>query len=44
MFWSNLSPPPSGSKSKPSKKPTKAGGKMSNAGDIFLQNVRLSPN
>jgi hypothetical protein len=46
----NISPPSSGSKSKASKKPGKAGGKLSllfypeDGGDMFLRNVGFSPN
>jgi hypothetical protein len=43
-FRMNISPPYSRTKSKPSKEPGKTDGKASSAGDMFLRNVRLSPN
>jgi hypothetical protein len=38
MFWRNISPPSSGSKSKPSKKPAEAGSKLS----VIVTTMRTS--
>jgi hypothetical protein len=50
MFWRNISPPSSGSKCKPSKKPAAVGFSLAlffypeDGGDMFLKNVGLSRN